>query len=253
MKIAVAGASGTVGHHAVDAAHARGHEVVRVSRSDGVDLTTGHGLVAALDGAEVIVDVSNAGTIEEQAATEFFTAVARNLQAAAAEHGVQHVVTLSIVGIDNVPFGYYNSKLVHEHVAAAGPVPSTILRATQLHEFPAQLLAMQRGQDPARVFDVTVQTVAAAAVADALLEVANKPPQGRGTDVAGPETASLVDLARAFVARHGPALDVQPDTDTMAGTPDDALLAGPDARIVGPTFADWLDSTDAAALGTNRT
>ncbi len=217
-----------------------------MSRSDGTDLTSGAGLANALDGTGVIIDVSNAGTIEEQAATTFFTTVARNLQKGAAGQGVRHVVTLSVVGIDHTDFGYYRAKLAHERAAAAGPVPSTILRATQLHEFPAQVLSMTRDGNRATVFDATVQTVAAAAVADALLEIASRAPQGRAADVAGPETANLVDLARAFVARHGSALDVRPDTATMAGIPDDALIAGPEARIIGPGYAAWLESADAA-------
>lgn len=139
MNIAIAGASGTVGRHVVEATKARGHHVVRLSRSDGIDLTTGDGLPAALDGVEVIVDVTNAGTTDEDAATEFFTAVARNLQHAAAARGVRQVVTLSIVGIDDAAFGYYNTKLIHEQVAAAGPVRSTVLRPRSYTSSPPRL------------------------------------------------------------------------------------------------------------------
>lgn len=103
---------------------------MRLSRSDGIDLTSGEGLAATLDGVDVIVEVTNASTIDERPVRDFFTAVARNLQQAATGAGVRHVITLSIVGIDNAPFGYYNAKLAHEREATAGSVPSTILRAT---------------------------------------------------------------------------------------------------------------------------
>lgn len=98
-----------------------------------------------------------------------------------------------------------------------------------------------------------MQTVAASAVADALLDIAEGEPRGRATDVAGPDKANLVNLARAFIQRQGQAIDVQADTQSTAAMPEDAMLPGPDARIIGPSFAEWLDSADAAALGAIRT
>jgi uncharacterized protein YbjT (DUF2867 family) len=82
------------------------------------------------------------------------TEVAGTLQRTAAERGVGHIVTLSIVGVDQAPFGYFAAKLEHERAAASGLVPSAVLRATELHEFPAQLIAATRNDSQARVFDV---------------------------------------------------------------------------------------------------
>ena len=98
MKIAVAGATGRVGRHVVDILEDRGHDVVPIARSTGVDVITGDGLAEALAGAEVVVDLSTGPTPDEEAATEFFTTAARNLQERGREAGVQRMVVVSIVG-----------------------------------------------------------------------------------------------------------------------------------------------------------
>lgn len=248
MRIAVGGATGTVGRHVEEAARRRGHDTVAMSRSTGVDLTTGSGLAPALDGVDLIIDATNAPTFEETPATEFFTAVAEHLQSAAAEQGAQRIVTLSIVGIDEADFGYYRAKLAHERTAGSGRVPAQIVRATPLHELPVQMMAKMRDDGRVTMFDVRAQTVAAAAVGEALVEAAERPIPERRVDLAGPEPENLVDMARSFVRRRGVDLEVKPDTETMSGVPDGALVPGADATIVGPTFAEWLRGADAQAL-----
>jgi hypothetical protein len=121
---------------------------------------------------------------------------ATNLQRAADQAGVGHVVTLSIVGIDRVAMGYYAAKVQHECAALDGPVLSTILRATQFHEFPSQVICWTRDGDRAQMCDVRVQTVAARTVGETLLQTATAPPAGRAPDLGGPQEADLVDLAR---------------------------------------------------------
>jgi uncharacterized protein YbjT (DUF2867 family) len=197
-RIAVAGATGTVGRHVVERAASAGHDVVPLSRSHQIDVRTGDGLASALAGVDVVIDVTNPSSIEEAAATAFFTDAARMLQRVGAEQGVRHIVTLSIVGIDKTAFGYYAAKLAHERAAAAGPVPRTVLRATQFHELPAQLMALTRKDSEARVLDLHVQSIAARSVATVLVEIAAGKPQGRARDLAGPEEADLVALARRF-------------------------------------------------------
>src|SRR5690348_3702585 len=98
QKIAVAGATGQVGRHVVEVLEARGYAVVAMSRSAGVDVITGNGLAAALAGVECIVDVANAATLDQEAATRFFTTAARNLHTAGAGAGVRRLVVLSIIG-----------------------------------------------------------------------------------------------------------------------------------------------------------
>ena len=246
MKLAIAGGTGVVGRHVVSAAQAQGHEGTVLSRSAGVDIVAGDGLADALTGVQTIVDVTNSGTQEERASTDFFVAAAGNLQRAGAQAGVEHIVTLSIVGIDEVPFGYYAAKLAHERVAASGPVPATILRATQFHELPAQMIGWTAEDGVAHLPDLTVQSVAARTVADVLVELAAAPPVGRAADLGGPDVRRLIDLAEAIVERRGSEIAVE--VDDPGDIDPRALLPGAGARIEPPSFDEWLDSEDAAAL-----
>jgi uncharacterized protein YbjT (DUF2867 family) len=145
MRIAVAGGTGIVGRYVVEAAQQAGHEVAVMSRRTGVDVRSGEGLAAALAGADVIVDTTNAGTTDRAKATAFFTETTGRLQAVGAGEGVARLVTLSIVGLERVAgYGYYEAKLAQDSAVLAGPLPVTIVRATQFHEFPAQVLRRTR-------------------------------------------------------------------------------------------------------------
>jgi uncharacterized protein YbjT (DUF2867 family) len=245
MRIAVAGGTGVVGRYVVDAASAAGHEVAVLARSKGVDTRSGDGLAQALEEVEAVIDVTNAGTTEEVAATDFFVASMANIQRVGAERGVRHLVVLSIVGVDRVPGGYYAAKLVHENAALAGPVPATILRATQFHEFAAQMIAWNRDGSVVRIPSLLVQTVAARTVGRVLAEVAAAAPQGRVADLAGPEQADLVTLARRLSDHLHLGVEVHAlEADVPAG----ALIPNENARIEGPTFDEWLSTDDADKL-----
>jgi uncharacterized protein YbjT (DUF2867 family) len=246
MRIAVAGGTGTVGHHVTASVQQAGHEAVVLSRSRGVDVLSGDGLAGALAGVDVVIDTANPDAIEEGPATEFFTGVAASLQRAGSDAGVRHIVTLSIVGIDKTSFGYYRAKLAQESVASAGPVPSTIMRATQLYELPGQLIGLTRQDSQARVLDLgRVQPVAARTVGEVLVEVAEGAPAGRVPDLAGPQQSNLVALGQALVEHRHEAITVHP---IDVGIPPGVLLPTGGARIEGPTFEEWLASEDAAAL-----
>lgn len=247
MRIAVAGGTGMVGRYVVEAATAAGHDVVVLARSRGVDVPSGDGLVSALGGVEAVVDATNAATTEEASAREFFTTSTASLQRAGAERGVGHLVVLSIVGIDRLPTGYYAAKLAHEHAALDGPVPATVLRATQFHEFPAQMMAWNREGPVARVPALQVQSVAARTVGSVLAELAAGTPHQRVPDLAGPERADLVTLARQLSERLHLGIDVQPAEPMI---PEGALLPTDSARIDGPTFEHWLTTEDAASAVT---
>ncbi len=171
MKIAVAGGTGLVGRLVVADARSRGHDVTVVSRAEGTDLVTGDGLVEALAGCAVVVDVSNSSGTSKTKSVAFFTAATKNLLAAGAEAGVGHHVVLSIVGIDRVPFGYYEGKRRQERLVADSRLPWTVLRATQFHEFPAQLLTRMRGPFLA-VPRMESATIAAREVAEHLVDLA---------------------------------------------------------------------------------
>jgi uncharacterized protein YbjT (DUF2867 family) len=209
-------------------------------------------LDAALEGIEVVVDATNAGTTNQAKATAFFCEVSRRLQTVATAQGVTRLVTLSIVGVDRVPgFGYYQAKLAQEAAVLEGPLPVTIVRATQFHEFPAQILGRTRMGPVAVVPRMRVQSVAARTVGEVLLEVATGSPRQEMVEVAGPERADLVDLARSVVARRDQRVAVIPvrvPGRSGKAMRSGALLPTPGVRLAGPGFADWLAGEDLAAV-----
>lgn len=246
MRIAVVGGTGLVGRHTVEALRSMGHEPVVVARSAGVDLTGGSGLDDALAGVDAMVDVTNTPAREPAAARDFFGAATGHLLAAGQRHGVGHHVVLSIAAVDRVEGNaHYVGKRHQEELVEAGPVPFTILRATQFHEFAEMVVGWTRDEDTAVVPPLLIQPVAAADVGRVLAEVAVGTPQGRTPDFAGPEPQDLVDMARRTLAarrdttRLVPSWRDGPFGVEMAG---DVLLPGPDARIAPTTFETWLDT-----------
>ena len=174
-RIAVAGATGRVGRHVVDVLESDGHEVVAISRSQGVDVITRDGLAAALDGVESVVDAATGPSAEQQAATKFFTTAARNLQEVGSRAGVRQMVVVSIIGTDKFTAGYGAAKLAHERAALAGPIPARILRAAQFHEFVEVLMAWGRQGEVCYLPAMRTQLVAARTVAEALAALALAP------------------------------------------------------------------------------
>jgi len=254
-KIAVAGATGRVGRHVVEVLKAQGHEVVSMSRSSGVDVVSGDGLAEALAGVECIIDVATGPSPDQEAATQFFTAAARNLHEAGLRAGVRRIVVVSIIGTDRFAAGYGAAKLAHERAMLSGPLPVRILRAAQFHEFVAQLAEWGRQGDVSYVQQMRIQPVAARAVAEALADLATAPEEAPAPlsarapilEIAGPREESLVDMAILFAARRGMAVRIEGVSDPNDPNRDlfenGALLPGPHATLAGPTFEQWLDST----------
>jgi uncharacterized protein YbjT (DUF2867 family) len=242
-KMAVAGATGRVGRHVVDVLRERGHDVVAISRSQGVDVISGEGLAGALAGVKTIIDAATGPSPEQTAATEFFVTAAENLQRTGERAGVRQLVVVSIIGADRFTGGYGAAKIAHEQAALAGPIPACILRAAQFHEFVAQLVDWGRRGDVAYVPEMRSQLVAARAVAEALADLAGA---GAGpiVEIAGPREERLVAMAKLLAARRGDPPRVEGMTDPA--DPDHALYAsgallpGPGAILAGPTFEEWL-------------
>jgi uncharacterized protein YbjT (DUF2867 family) len=251
--IAVAGATGRVGHHVVDVLEGRGHDVVPISRSSGVDDVTGEGLAEALAGVETVIDAATQPASEQDAATVFFTTAARNLQEVGEQAGVQRIVVVSIIGIDGFTAGFLAAKKAHEQAMLAGPIPARILRAAQFHEFVAQVVDWGRQDGVSYVPNMRTQLVAARSVAEALADLATVHDSARaGTstapipEIAGPREESFVEIARLLAARRGDPIRVEgvtnpadPDADLYENG---ALLPGPHATLAGPSFEQWLSA-----------
>jgi uncharacterized protein YbjT (DUF2867 family) len=248
-KIAVAGATGRVGRHVVDVLEAAGHEVVPMSRSQGVDIATGAGLADALTGVDAIVDAASNPSPDEREATEFFVAAAESLQREGARAGVRRIVAVSIVGIDRFPAGgYLAAKVAHERALRAGPLPVVILRATQFHEFVGQVVQWGTQGDVAYVPRMQTQLVAARTVAERLVELAFAADPPALSEIAGPRPESSIEAAKLLVGDRLRIEAVPNPTDAEAYE-NGGLLPGPDATLAGPTFAEWLESSRGAMAG----
>lgn len=243
MRIAVAGATGNVGARTVVALQQSGHDVVRISRSLGVDLSTGAGLDDALTGVEAVVDATNAPSVDRAGAVEYFGDTTRNLLAAEQRAGVRHHVLLSIVGIYRVEDNaHYAGKREQERLVAEGPVPWTIVPATQFHDFAAMLVNWTEQDGVATIPPLLVQPIAPQDVADILAEIAAGEPRGRYADIAGPDRQGLIDMARRTNEARGRTVKLVPSWAGPFGTQmaGNVLLPDENARIAPTTFDEWL-------------
>jgi uncharacterized protein YbjT (DUF2867 family) len=244
MRIAIAGATGNIGALTVAALERNGHDVVRISRSLGVDLVTGDGLDEALTGVDAVVDVTNGpATTDRDEAVDYFGTTTRNLLAAEQRAGVRHHVLLSIVGIDRVEGNaHYAGKWEQQRVIAEGAVPWTIVPMTQFHDFAAMVASWTEQDGVAMIAPLLVQPIAPADVADVLAEIVTGEPQGRHADVAGPETQDLVDMARRTNEARGHAVKLVPTWSSLFGPEmaGDVMLPAEGARIAPTTFDQWL-------------
>jgi uncharacterized protein YbjT (DUF2867 family) len=251
QKIAVTGATGRVGSPLVEILEQRGHDVVPIARSKGVDVVSGEGLDEALTGAETIIDTATGPSPDQQEATAFFTASARNLQRAGAAAGAKRIVVVSIIGIDKFRGGYNAAKVAQEQALLEGPLPVRIVRAAQFHEFVEQLVGWTTQDGVASLPEMKTQVVAARVVSEALADAAEEPEieNGRITEVAGPQEERLADVARALVASRGDSLEIresrglplaEPDDPDAAAYAEGAVLPNPGAKLAGPSFEEWL-------------
>jgi uncharacterized protein YbjT (DUF2867 family) len=246
QRIAVTGATGRVGSHLVEILEERGHDVVPIARSKGVDVVSGEGLAGALAGVETIVDAATGNSPDQAAATEFFTASARNLQRAGTAAGAKRIVVVSIIGIDKFQGGYNAAKMAQERTLLEGPLPVRIVRAAQFHEFVEQLVGWTTQDGVAYLPEFRTQLVAARVVAEALADAAEEPElqNGRITEVAGPREERLAGAAAALLADRGDSLEIrevrQPGDPDAVAYAEGAALPNPGAKLAGPSFQEWL-------------
>jgi uncharacterized protein YbjT (DUF2867 family) len=249
MKIVVIGGTGLIGSKLVEKLRRAGHEPLAAAPDTGVDTITGEGLDEALEGAQVVVDVVNAPDWDDAAVMDFFQTSARNILAAEAAADVKHHVALSVVGTDRLPeSGYLRAKLAQEATVKAGPVPYTILRATQFFEFIGRIADSSADGDTIRLAPVFVQPESADDVAAALADVAVNEPVNGIVELGGPEQFRLDELARRVLSANNDPRPVTADVHARYfGTEldDHSLTPGDDARIAPTRFEDWLSQSVA--------
>jgi uncharacterized protein YbjT (DUF2867 family) len=195
MKIVVIGGSGLIGSKLVTRLDEHGHEAVAASPDSGVNTLTGDGLTEALDGASVVVDVSNSPSFEDAAVLEFFETSTRNILAAEAAAGVGHHVALSVVGTERLSeSGYFRAKIAQEQLIRDSSIPYSIVHATQFFEFIKSIAAAATDGDTVRLAPMLIQPMAADDVARAVGQVAVGSPVNGVVEVAGPEQFRLDEL-----------------------------------------------------------
>ncbi|AZM73595.1 NAD-dependent epimerase/dehydratase family protein [Streptomyces sp. KPB2] len=241
MKIAVIGGTGLIGSQVVEKLNAAGHQAVPHSLSTGVDVVDGAGVDRAVEGADAVVNLTNSPTFDD-ASPAFFRTSMDNLLAAADRAGVGHFVILSIVGVDQVPeLDYYRAKLLQEEILRSGPVPYSIVRATQFMEFMEAVMSWTSDGDTVRLPATPIQPIAAKDVAAEVADVAVGTPLNGIRDIGGPDVFPLDELGRLTLSRNGDGRTVVTDpTAGMFAAVKGDVLTDRDARLAPTRYTDWL-------------
>jgi len=244
MKIVVIGGTGLIGSKVVSSLRQKGQEAIAAAPSTGVDTITGEGLAEAVARAQVVVDLSNAPDFSDDPVMAFFTRSGRNLVAAEKAAGVQHHVTLSVVGSDRLPdSGFLRAKAAQEALIKASGIPYTIVRSTQFFEFVGAIAQAATHGHIIRLSPAHLQPVASDDVAALVTEVATMAPANRTIELAGPERIGLDDLVgRYLAAKHDPRKVVTDIHGRYFGTElnDKSLTPGDNPRIGSTSFEMWL-------------
>lgn len=251
MKIVVVGASGLIGARTVERLRKKGHDVVLASRKTGVNTITGEGLSAALKGAEVVVDVSNAPTWEDQAVMEFFETSTRNLLEAEAASGIKHHVSLGVVGTPRLQdSGYFRAKLAQENLIKGGKTPYTIVHATQFFEFVGGIAQAGTVGDVVQVSNGLMQPIGADDVADVMAATCEETPVNGTIEIAGPDRIRQHELVEKFMRATGDKREVVGSADSMyfgLKLNDQSLTPGPGGKVCPTSFDEWLKKQTAVA------
>jgi uncharacterized protein YbjT (DUF2867 family) len=255
MKIVVIGGTGLIGSKLVEKLRADGHDPLAASPATGVDTITGKGLADALQGAQVVVDVSNAPAWDDVAVMDFFRTSTRNILAAETAAGVGHHVALSVVGTERLlDSGYFRAKLAQEEALKAAAIPCTILRATQFFEFIPRIADSGADDGTVSLPPVFFQPEAADDVAAALADIAEGPAVDGTVELGGPERFRLDELVRHYLSAKNDPRQVVTNVDAPyygIQVDERALIPGDNARIGATRFEDWL-SQSAGQPATSR-
>jgi uncharacterized protein YbjT (DUF2867 family) len=250
-KIVVIGGTGLIGSKVVTKLGERGYYAVAASPASGVNTVTGEGLAEVLEGAAVVVDVSNSPSFEDAAVMNFFKTSTANLLSHEATAGVGHHVALSIVGCERLPdSGYLRAKVAQEKLIKESSIPYSIVRATQFFEFLMGIADSATDGNTVRLPSVAFQPIAAEDVASAVSRVAMGSPLNGTIEVAGPESFRFDEfIRRGLSARHDPREVIADPHARYFGTElsERSLVPhGDDAQLGEMRFEDWLNRPAAA-------
>jgi uncharacterized protein YbjT (DUF2867 family) len=244
MKIVVVGGTGLIGTKLAGKLRRTAHEVIPAAPGTGVNTITGEGLDKALSGAEIVVDVANSASFDDDAVLSFFETSSRHLLAAEAAAGVRHHIGLSVVGTDRLPeCGYFRAKLAQENLIKTSRIPYTILRATQFFEFVGAVIESSADGQIVRLSPALFQPVAADDVAAALADLTLAAPINGVAELAGPERFSLDEFGRRYLTATKDRRRVVADIHARyfgAELNDRSLTPANNPRLGAVCFEDWL-------------
>ena len=251
MKIVIIGGTGLIGSKVVRKLRDEGHDAVPASPDSGVNTITGDGLADALNGANVVVDVSNSPSFADEAVMHFFRTSTTNILAAEEAAGVRHHVALSVVGTDRLSeSGYMRAKIAQEKLIEQSSIPYSIIHATQFFEFMKGIADGGTVGNTVRLAPVLIQPTAAEDVATEVAKVAVGPPINGVVEIAGPQQFRLDEIVARYLSARGDARSVIADPDARyygALLGERTLVPSDGATIGDAKFEDWLSNQFAAA------
>jgi len=244
MKIVVIGGTGLIGSKTVSILCQGGHEVIAASPNNGVNSITGEGLNEAMAGAEVVIDLANSPSFEDEAVQKFFETSGHNLLAAEAAAGVGHHVALSIVGSDRTPDnGYFRAKVVQERLIEASGIPYTVIRSTQFMEFLGGIANSNADGKTVRLSPGLFQPIAADDVATMVADIALSAPRNGIVEIAGPERAPFNEIIARYLKAAGDPREVKcdPEARYFGGRVEEhSLVPLAEARLGRTGLDDWF-------------
>jgi uncharacterized protein YbjT (DUF2867 family) len=250
MKIVVIGGTGLIGSKVVVNLRQLGHEVLVASPNTGVNTVTGEGLAAALQGAQVVVDLANSPSFEDKAVLEFFETSGRNLLAAEKAAGVGHHIALSVVGTERLlDSGYFRGKMAQEKLIIASPVPYTIVRSTQFFEFLGGIAHSGTVDGVVHMSPADVQPISSDDIAAAVTDTALAKPINGMVEVAGPERVSLAALVQRYLTAVKDPRPLVADPEALyfgVKLNNQSLTPGSNPRLGTTRFEQWLAKSQAA-------
>jgi uncharacterized protein YbjT (DUF2867 family) len=244
MKIVVTGGTGLIGSKVVAKLKQKGHEAIAAAPNTGVNTITGEGLTDALAGAQVVVDVANSPSFEDQAAMDFFQTAGKNLTAAEVAAGIKHHVALSVVGTERLQdSGYLRAKLAQEKLIKSAPIPYTIVHATQFFEFLRAIAQSAAQGDTVHLSHALFQPMAAEDVATAVAEAALAEPVNGTLEIAGPDTFHIDEIVGKVLEYDKSPRKVVRDPEALyygLKLNDQSLVPGPNPHLGSTKFDWWL-------------
>lgn len=244
MKIVIIGGSGFIGAKLTKALRQLGHQVIATAQTSGLNAGAGAELSEILRDTQVVIDVANAPSIEDQAILEFFETSGHNLLAAETIAGVKHHITLSAVGVERMQgSGYFRAKMAQENLVKGSAVPYTILQATLFFELVRGIARSATIGGEIHISNAKIQPVASDDVAAVIVEITVSAPLNITVQIAGPERMRLDELVRIFLDETDDSRELIIDTCARylgAAIDDGSFLPGESARIGKIRFIDWL-------------